>query len=116
MRVPNRLIAVAALVVGPAAVVARGALLAVAGAAYASLVLLLARRLTAGGLGGADVKYALVLGAATGPMAVGGVLLGAAACAAVVLMVRRSGRLPFAPVLFAAGVAALVLELAGGLR
>jgi leader peptidase (prepilin peptidase)/N-methyltransferase len=111
-RIPNLLVAVAALVIAPAAVALRGPLGAAAGAAYVGGVLALARGVTRGGLGGGDVKYGIVIGLATGPALAPAALLGAACAAAVVL--RRGGRrrLPFAPALAAAAVVVLVLESA----
>lgn len=116
LRVPNRLVAVSAVVVGPAAVAVRGFEAAAGGALFAGLVLLCARRLSGGALGGGDVKYGLVLGAATGATRAGGVLLGAAGAAAVVILLRGGGRLPFAPVLFLAAAVSLAVEVLGGLR
>jgi leader peptidase (prepilin peptidase)/N-methyltransferase len=112
-RIPNLLVAVAALVIAPAAVALRGPLGAAAGAAYVGGVLALARGVTRGGLGGGDVKYGLVIGLATGPVLAPAALLGAA-CAAAAVVLRRGGRrrLAFAPALAAAAVVVLVLESA----
>lgn len=116
LRVPNRLVAIGGLVVGPAAVAVRGFQSAAGGALFAGLVLLCARRLSGGALGGGDVKYGLLLGAATGAARAGGVLLGAAAAAAGAILLRGGGRLPFAPMLFLAAVVSLAFEVLGGLR
>lgn len=122
-RIPDPLVAVAVLVIGPVALAVRGPLGAATGAVYVSGVLALARGITGGALGGGDVKYGIVVGLATGPALAPAALLVAAAAAAVTLW--RSGRrkLPFAPMLAAAAVVVLVLELAlalarqaGGLR
>jgi leader peptidase (prepilin peptidase)/N-methyltransferase len=109
-RIPNLLVAVAALVIAPAAVALRGPFGAAAGAVYVGGVLALARGVTRGGLGGGDVKYGVVVGLATGPVLAPAALLGAAGTAAVVL--RRGGRrrLPFAPALAAAAVVVLAVE------
>lgn len=125
-RIPNLLVAVAVLIIAPAAVALRGPLAAAAGAAFVAGVLALARGVTRGGLGGGDVKYGIVIGLATGPALAPAALLGAAGAAgaaAVALGLTGGRRLPFAPALAAAAVVVLALEAAlgplgqaGGLR
>lgn len=113
MRIPNRLITIAAGLVWPVAIAARGPIAVSAGAAYVAATLWLSRTATRGALGGGDVKYGLVIGAAVGPAAAPGVLLAAALLGGLGVVVR-GGRTPFAPALACSTVGALLAEVLGG--
>jgi leader peptidase (prepilin peptidase)/N-methyltransferase len=144
LRLPNRLLLPAAAAVAPAACVLRGVTDACGGALYVAGVLLFARRVTGGALGGGDVKYGAVIGLAVGMRGGPLVLLLAACLAAAALWVaalrstkprreaaRRSagpggpgtsgrpggsGRpaVPFAPALGLAALVSMMGEILGG--
>ena len=112
LRIPNMLVVVALMVVGPVAVAVRGPVDAAAGALYVGSVLAFARGITRGGLGGGDVKYGVVIGLATGAALAAVTLLAAAGAAAVALWRSGGRKLPFAPALALAAVLVLVVERA----
>jgi prepilin signal peptidase PulO-like enzyme (type II secretory pathway) len=92
-----------------------GAVHAGAGALYAGAVLATARMLSGGALGGADVKYGVLLGGVAGPVLAACALLVAAVSAGAYLMIRRSDIAPFAPFM-AAGLLVSLLVVHGGAR
>jgi leader peptidase (prepilin peptidase)/N-methyltransferase len=116
LRIPNALLAGAALLIAVAVAVTGRWMGAAAGAGVAGGLLALARMIGRGGLGLGDVKYGAVIGAALGPVA-GFVAVGCAAVAGVLLAtalwaVGRGGRgvpFPFGPCLAAGSVAAVWL-------